>query len=91
MVQEGLFIVVIALLAFFFLPDSPTTALSFNDSEKALIADALQEDGILVQGAERGRFWTEFRLIFTQPHIILLVLVDMFYGTSLACPNAFHH
>ncbi|TFK91202.1 MFS general substrate transporter [Polyporus arcularius HHB13444] len=86
---EGLFIVVIALLAFFLLPDSPTTALSFKDSEKALIADALQEDGILVQGAARGRFWTEFRLIFTQPHIILLVLVDMFYDSTLSSLGTF--
>ncbi|KAI0720823.1 MFS general substrate transporter [Cerioporus squamosus] len=86
---EGLFVVVVALVAFFLLPDSPTTVLFFKDSEKALVADALREDGILVQGDEKGYFWPEFRLIFTQPHILLLVLVDMFYDSTLTSLGTF--
>lgn len=89
-VQEGLFIVVVAILAFFLLPDSPTTAVMIKDSEKAIIADTLRDDGILVQGAERGYFWSEFGRIFTQPHILLLVLVDVFYGESPRYCNAGH-
>ncbi|RPD64219.1 MFS general substrate transporter [Lentinus tigrinus ALCF2SS1-6] len=66
---EGLFIVVIALIGFIFLPDSPNAALFLKDSEKTLISDALRSDGILVEGAAKGQFWPEFRRIFTQPHI----------------------
>ena len=68
------------MIGFYLLPDSPTTALFLKDSEKTFISDALREDGILVEGAAKGSFWPEFRRIFTQPHIVLLALVDMFYG-----------
>ncbi|RPD55939.1 MFS general substrate transporter [Lentinus tigrinus ALCF2SS1-6] len=86
---EGLFIVIVALVAFFLLPDSPTTALFFKDSEKTLIADGLRDDGILVEGPEKGCFWPEFRRIFTQPHILLMVLIEVFYDSTLSSLGTF--
>ena len=77
----GIVVVIVALMGYFLLPDSPSVALFLRESERTLITDVLRDDGIIVEGAEKGHFWVEFGRIFTQPHILLLVVVDMFYGT----------
>ncbi|CDO69031.1 hypothetical protein BN946_scf184834.g38 [Trametes cinnabarina] len=84
-ILEGTFTVLFGFVAFFLLPNAPTSVPFFTEAEKDLIKRALHEDGIILVGEQDKDYtWTEFGKAFTQPHVILIALCGFFNGATVS-------
>ncbi|KAI0665059.1 MFS general substrate transporter [Cubamyces menziesii] len=84
-ILEGAFTVLFGLAAYFLLPNAPTSAPFFTETEKEFIKRALHEDGIILVGEQDNDYtWTEFWRAFIQPHVILIALSGFFNGATVS-------
>lgn len=65
LLQEGLFTVVIGALAFFFIPNYPSTAKFLTENEKTFLQQRLSEDSDA--GADEGFKWDNVLKVFKDP------------------------
>lgn len=90
---EGAITVVVALGAFWVLPNFPTTTGWLTEKERELAVWRLEEDvGVEDFGVGEGqeRFWWGFKLAFADPKTFILVPEPLPFPSSSLYPNSCH-
>ncbi|KAJ7215320.1 major facilitator superfamily domain-containing protein [Mycena haematopus] len=80
---EGAITVVVGLVSFFLLPDTPDHARFLNDEEKTYIKTKLKEDGAIAGEAADSFSWPEVVKAFTSIHVLIVAVVFFFSGVVL--------
>jgi len=80
---EGAITVVVGLVSFFLLPDTPDKARFLNEEEKSYIKAKLKEDGAIGSEEADSFSWSEVIKAFTSLHILLVAIVFFFSGVVL--------
>jgi len=80
---EGAITVVVGLVSFFFMPDSPDHARFLNQEEKSYIKAKLKEDGAISGDAADSFSWGEVGKAFTSIQVLVVGIVFFFSGVVL--------
>ncbi|KAJ6457051.1 major facilitator superfamily domain-containing protein [Mycena vitilis] len=80
---EGAITVVVGLVSFLLMPDSPDHARFLNAEEKAYVKAKLKEDGAIQDEAADSFSWGEVIKAFTSIHVLLVGVIFFFSGVVL--------
>jgi hypothetical protein len=83
LVFEGAITVLVGIVSFFFLPDSPDHARFLNDEEKFYVKAKLKEDGAIAGDEADGFSWPEVAKAFTSVHVLIVGVIFFFSGVVL--------